>query len=232
MLLDILYPRTCLVCTQVVSGREGYICKNCETKLIKIKNPRCKKCGKPLEDYRQEYCKDCNRGKHIYQEGRAVWVYNKELRESIYRFKYLNKREYADYYVHCMLKGYARWLTGLKLDGIIPIPLHSKKRRARGFNQAQVLAEKLGEALQIPVYTELVVRQKNTVPQKELNDKERQKNLKNAFKIVQNDVQLKRILLVDDIYTTGATIDACAKVLKEHGVREVYFICLGTSGVN
>lgn len=232
VLLGLLYPRTCPVCTQVVSKKEGYICKSCEKRLIKIKNPRCKKCGKPLEDYRKEYCKDCERGNHVYQEGRAVWVYNKELRESIYRFKYSNKREYADYYVSSMVKGYTPWIASLHLDGIIPVPLHKSKQRARGFNQAQVLAEKLGAALQIPVYAEFLVRQKNTVPQKELNDKERQKNLKNAFKIVQNDVQLKRILLVDDIYTTGATIDACARILKEHGVRKVYFICLGTSGVN
>lgn len=227
-----LYPRTCPVCESIVAKKDGYICGKCRDKLQWIRNPRCKKCGKPLEDAKQEYCKDCSRKHHYYEEGRAVWVYNKELRQSIYRFKYQNKREYGDYYVSCMLDSYGVWLRHLKLDGVIPIPLHAKKRRARGFNQAQVLAEKLAEGLELPVYTQLVARQKNTRPQKELNDKERQENLKNAFKIVQNDVQLKRILLVDDIYTTGATMDTCAKLLKEHGVREVYFICLGTSGVN
>lgn len=230
--LDMLYPRTCPVCQSVISQKESYICEKCQEKLQWIKNPRCKKCGKPLEDTKKEYCKDCSRRKHFYEEGRAVWVYNKELRESIYRFKYQNKREYADYYVSCMLHTYGSWLRHLELDGIIPIPLHAKKKRVRGFNQAQVLAEKLAEDLQLPLYTDLVVRQKNTRPQKELNDKERQENLKNAFKIVRNDVQLKRILLVDDIYTTGATIDACARLLKTYGVGKVYFICLGTSGVN
>ncbi len=230
--MNVLYPRTCPICENIVAKQEVYICEKCSGKLIKIRNPRCKKCGKPLENAKMEYCKDCGRHPHYYEEGRALWVYNKELRESIYRFKYDNKREYADYYVSSILNTYGSWIRRLNIQGVIPVPLHKKKKRARGFNQAQVLAEKLAEGLQLPIYTDFLVRQKNTRPQKELNEKERQKNLKNAFKVVQNDVQLNIVLLVDDIYTTGATIDACSKLLKEQGVQKVYFICLGTGGVS
>lgn len=197
-----------------------------------IRNPRCKKCGKPLGNPREEYCRDCKKHSYSYEEGRAVWVYNKELRESIYRFKYDNKREYAQFYVQEMVNGYGDWIKHLGVEAILPVPLHKKKQKSRGFNQAEVLAKGIGQALEIPVRTDLVYRQKNTIPQKELNSKERQKNLKNAFKIVQNDVQLKKVLLVDDIYTTGSTIEAMASVLKEHGVKKVYYICLGTGGVN
>ena len=197
-----------------------------------MKNPRCKKCGKPVENGVKEFCGDCNRKKHYYNSGRVVWVYTKEMRQSIYRFKYDNKREYADFYVTELVRLYGGWIKRLDVDAIIPVPLHKSKYRKRGFNQAQVLAEAIGRQLEIPVLSDILVRNKNTTAQKNLNDKQRQENVKNAFKIINNEVQLKKILLVDDIYTTGSTIDAVARILKGDGVKEVYFICLCTSGVN
>lgn len=232
VLLNIIYPQTCPVCQKIIPIGEGNICRDCLGKLKPIKNPRCLKCGKPLEEARIEYCRDCRRKKHSYDGGRCVFMYNKELRESIYRFKYNNKREYAQFYVDAMVLQCGDWIRRKQIDGILPVPLHEKRLLKRGFNQAQVLAEGLGKRLGVPVYSKYMVRQRNTVAQKQLNEKERQKNLKKAFKIVQNDVKLKRILLVDDIYTTGSTVDAVARELKEHGVSEVYFICLGTSGIN
>lgn len=180
----------------------------------------------------KEFCGDCNRKKHYYNSGRVVWVYTKEMRQSIYRFKYDNKREYADFYVTELVRLYGGWIKRLDVDAIIPVPLHKSKYRKRGFNQAQVLAEAIGRQLEIPVLSDILVRNKNTTAQKNLNDKQRQENVKNAFKIINNEVQLKKILLVDDIYTTGSTIDAVARILKGDGVKEVYFICLCTSGVN
>ncbi len=170
--------------------------------------------------------------KHHYNAGRVVWVYTKEMRQSIYRFKYDNKREYADFYVEEVVRLYGGWIKRLGVDAIIPIPLHKRKYKIRGFNQAQVLAEGIGRKLNIPVFNHVVGRVKSTTAQKELNDKERQKNVKNAFKIMNNEVQLNKILLVDDIYTTGSTMDAVAEVFRGYGVKEVYFICLCTSGVN
>lgn len=231
-MMDFLYPRTCPVCGEVVGEKEEKVCTECKEKLVYIKNPSCSKCGKPLQNFREQYCRDCKRHAHYFDRGKAVWVYNKELRESIYRFKYDNKREYADFYIEEIVKRHGGWIKSLGVEVIIPVPLHKKKQKSRGFNQAEVLARGIGKALNIPVETKLICRQKNTVAQKELNSKERQKNLKNAFKIVQNDVQLRKVLLVDDIYTTGSTIDAMATVLKSGGVKEVYMICLGTGGVD
>lgn len=230
--LDYVYPRTCPVCTKILAPGCGLVCEECQSRLVYVKNPRCKKCGKPVENAGKEFCMDCNRKKHYYNSGRVVWVYTKEMRQSIYRFKYDNKREYADFYVNELVRLYGGWIKRLEVDAILPIPLHKSKYRKRGFNQAQVLAEAIGRELEIPVLSDILVRNKNTTAQKNLNDKERQENVKNAFKIVQNEVQLKKILLVDDIYTTGSTIDAAARILKGDGIEEVYFICLCTSGVN
>ena len=154
------------------------------------------------------------------------------MRQSVYRFKYDNKREYADFYLKELLGLYGGWIKSLGVEAVIPVPLHNKKYRVRGFNQAQVLAEGIGRELNIPVLTKIVGRNKSTIAQKNLNDKERQENIKNAFKIIDNEVKLKKILLVDDIYTTGSTMDALARVLRENGAEEIFFICLCTSGVN
>lgn len=227
-----IYPRCCPVCGEIVTQKGKLICVECKQKLVYIKNPRCKKCGKPLEFAKEEYCRDCRRRKHYFEEGRAVWVYSKEMRSSVYRFKYDNKREYADFYAEELVRIYGNWMKSLQIDAIVPVPLHEKRKRSRGFNQAEVLAWLIGKKLNLPVMPEIMVRQKNTVAQKELNDKERQENVKNAFKIVCNEVKLKRVLLVDDIYTTGSTIDAAAKALKDKGIEKVYYICLCTGGVN
>lgn len=197
-----------------------------------MKNPRCKKCGKPLESPGKEYCRDCIRRKHYYDSGRVVWLYTKEMQQSIYRFKYDNKREYADFYVEEVVRLYGSWIQRTGVEAIIPIPLYKQKHRRRGFNQAQVLAEGIGRELNIPVLSKVVGRTRSTVAQKELNDKERQKNVKNAFKIIDNEVKLKKVLLVDDIYTTGSTMDAVAGVLRGNGVKEIYFLCICTGGVN
>lgn len=128
-----------------------------------------------------------------------------------------------------MAERYEDLLRSWNPDALVPIPLHKTRKRKRGFNQAQLLAEKLGKRLEIPVEKRILERTKKTGPQKELNDVQRRANLKNAFQVRQNDVRLKRIVLVDDIYTTGSTIDAAAAVLLEHGAEKVHFltICIG-----
>lgn len=151
------------------------------------------------------------------------------MKQSIYQFKYGNKREYADFYVDKIVEQHGEWIISRKPQVFIPVPLYKLKKRQRGFNQAEILANKLSKAFHIPVESNLVVRCKKTIPQKELSEKERKNNMKNAFKITQSEVKLKRVMLVDDIYTTGSTIDEVAKILKKSGVEEVYFIvvCVG-----
>ena len=105
----------------------------------------------------------------------------------------------------------------------MPVPVHPHKRKVRGYNQAQLLAEELSKKIGVPVYKDYLVRIVDTSPQKELNDKARLGNLKNAFKLNENAIKLKKVLLVDDIYTSGATIEACTKVLLSAGTKEVFY---------
>lgn len=225
MVIRILYPRRCPICQEIIVGN-GYVCSACKKELPYIKEPRCKKCGKSLDEDVQEYCFDCAKGKHVFDKGVAVWRYTKAMKQSIHRFKYDNKREYADFFVEEVIKHYGEWIGSMQVDAVIPVPLHRSKQRMRGFNQAELIAKGIGKALDLPVETKYVERYRKTKVQNVLNDTERKNNVKKAFKITCNDVKLKRILLVDDIYTTGSTIDAIAEVLKTAGAEQVYFCCL------
>lgn len=146
-------------------------------------------------------------------------------------FKYHNRREYAQFYGEIIVERHGRELTELKLDGIVPVPIHRHKKRKRGYNQAELIARELGIRIHVPCYPDCLIRTADTTPQKELNDVQRLENLKNAFLFRENHVELKKVLLVDDIYTTGATIEACTLALLAGGVAEVYYtsVCIGSN---
>ncbi len=187
------------------------------------------KCGKPLSEAEIEYCPDCMRRKHVFEKGRAAFVYDSRMRMSISRFKYHNRREYADYYAEALLRAHGRTLLSWQPDALIPVPIHRSRMKKRGYNQAALVADRIGERLGLPVEKDWLLRVKKTKPQKNLSDAERRENLKKAFQVRDNGVKLKRVVLIDDIYTTGSTLDAAAAALLEAGVEKVYFlsICIG-----
>lgn len=227
-LLHILYPKRCPVCDKVVAAspfdREYPICNSCRRTVEYVVEPVCKVCGKPISNERGEFCGDCRKQKHAFIQGKALWIYKGKVKQSIYRLKYGNRREYGIAYAQELVKRYGGWIKKKQIQAIVPIPLHKKRRRQRGYNQAEIIAEEMGRLLRLPVYKNLLIRCVHTRPQKELNDKERKNNLKKAFKMSENNVQLDHILLVDDIYTTGSTMDGAAAALLEAGVSEVYFV--------
>lgn len=225
-LINILYPRTCPICGKILKINNLQICVECKKKLKYIYEPACKKCGKQILLEEQEYCYDCFKKNHKYTRGIALCSHDEWIRKSIYNFKYNNKREYAKIYANEIVLRYKNKIENWNADVLIPIPLHKSKMRSRGFNQAEDLCRELSKQLHIPMLKNCVKRVKKTLPQKELNDKERINNLKKAFKIDTIDVKSKRVILIDDIYTTGATIDSVAEVLGNCGVNEIYFITI------
>lgn len=230
-IVDLLYPRRCPVCQNIVkkNPKNPLICPECEKKLPYVPEPRCMKCGKPIEQEEQEYCSDCKRIPKHFEQGFPLFQYVSPIKEGVTAFKYHNRREYADFYSEEIWKRFGTEFLSLQLDGILPVPIHRNKRRHRGYNQAELLAEHLSAKLQVPCYKKHLVRRLDTLPQKELNDKERLNNLKKAFFFKGNDVKLKKVLLVDDIYTSGATIEACTEALFQGGIETVYYtsICIG-----
>lgn len=224
-LLSYIYPPRCPICDAIlVPGKE--VCTSCEAQIVLISEPTCRKCGKPLEIETQEYCGDCARKTHYFRQGKAIFLYKAGIKKSMYRFKYSNRREYAPFYARRTAQMQRDWVSRKRVEVIIPIPMYDKKKRRRGYNQAEVFARALGRELGLPVDTKIVKRIRETTPQKELNNKQRQNNLKNAFQLTENIVKYKEILLVDDIYTTGSTMDAVAETLLAGGACNIYYICI------
>ncbi len=122
-------------------------------------------------------------------------------------------------------------MKGLGCDALVPVPINKKKYSTRGYNQAELIAKRLGKHLEMPVITDFLVRTSDTDPQKELNDTEREKNMLGSIKLGKAHPEIKSVILVDDIYTTGATIECCTKACRRAGVERVYFtsVAIGVS---
>lgn len=163
--------------------------------------------------------------RHLYDRGCAVYRY-RSCSGAIYRYKYKDRVEYAGYFGLEMASRVREAFGSTHFDMLIPVPLSRDRLRERGYNQAQRLCLVMGAQLGIPVRDDILMRSADTAPMKNMTARERQKTLKNAFFVYGNDVKLKSIMLVDDIYTTGSTIDSCTRVLRAAGARHVSFCTL------
>ena len=221
----LLYPARCPVCDELLGTGGQRMCPACRRRVHYLSGPLCFQCGKKLSDCEAEFCGDCKRGRHLYTAGRALYEYE-DIAPALYRFKYGGRREYASIFARELAQQLGVYIRSLAPDGLVPIPMYPAKQRQRGYNQAELLARALGQELNIPVYTGLVVRNRNTKPLKELNSEERLNNLKKAFNLGQNGVKLKTIILIDDIYTTGSTVDQVSAVLLAGGSQRIYYVAL------
>jgi ComF family protein len=211
---DIIFPKKCINC-----GREGsFLCEDCLS-LIPI-NPfeycLCEKMEK------RNKCNNC-KNKHLDKILSATDFNNKIVKEAIHKLKYGFIEEISIPLAFLVLSHLQA--INCQIDKsfvIIPVPMHIKKKKRRGFNQSEEIAKLISKATTIPLSTTLI-KTKETKPQMELNRNERIKNIKNCFAIKdKKEIENKTILLLDDVYTTGTTMDECAKVLKENGAKEVW----------
>ncbi len=224
-ILDILYPPVCPFCGEVQKPGTG-ICVSCRGKLPVIREPRCMRCGKPVERGEQEYCRDCGRRRYAFEQGQSLWLHVPPVSKAIYQFKFHNQRCYASIFAKEMACRYGKWVRDHGVEEILPVPLHASRRRMRGYNQAELLAEELSKQLQIPMGRNVLFRVRRTRPQKQLDDWEREQNLQGAFGVSRQWKAPANVLVVDDIYTTGSTIHKVAKLLKRAGVEKVYFLTI------
>ncbi len=217
-LLDIIFPRFCVGCRQEGS----YLCTSCTEKIIKIKTITCLKCQKMTEE---GICSRCKEDLPLTKS--IILGYHRDiiLKEAIHNLKYEGLLELADTLSTLLITR----LKDTKFPPncqIIPVPLHKSRLQNRGFNQSELIAQKIGLHYQIPVNKYLLKRIKNTKPQIELKHKERQENIKDAFIINKNAEIPKNIILLDDVITSGATIAECSRTLRAAGVRQIWLIAL------
>lgn len=227
--LRILYPPHCALCDTILTKGEDGCCSACAKKLPRVQAPTCFRCGKPVGSWEAEYCDDCLRTRHWYEQGAAAVTYTGAMRRSVYRMKADNRRDYLDFYARLMAEVLKKYRYIWQPELLIPVPMHWKKRQKRGYNQSELLARKLSHLTGIPVDRTLIRCIRPHAAQKQLGRKARMKNLDGSFALQRSPEHLQRVLLIDDVYTTGSTVDALARLLSEAGVPHIFFLvlCIG-----
>ena len=215
MALDLLFPRYCISC-----GREGdFICEKCRASLSFITHPVCDKCGRTLSG--EQKCSRCIEGQNEIDGIRAPFAFEGLVRQSIHMLKYQNIKAlaatFAVFLYDCLMS------NALSVDVLVPVPLHPKRLRERGYNQSGLLAHELGKLAELPVIEDHLIRCIHTPPQAQSSGiGERRNNIMNAFKCLDNKLQEKSVLLIDDVATSGSTLNTCARELKSAGVESVW----------
>ena len=217
--LDFIFPPYCVGC-----GREGaFICPACRQLLPRIMPPVCPRCGRPQSS--GIICPDCVRWQAAIDGIRSPFRFEGVMREAIHQLKYQNLRALA-VPLAGMLQEYLS-ASPLDFDILVPVPLHRKRLRERGYNQARLLAQELGKLINIPVRDDALVRLKHTPPQaRTATIEERTHNIADAFACRDSRLRGRRVLLLDDVATSGTTLDACAAVLKANGAAAVWGLAM------
>ncbi len=223
--LSFFYPEVCQICAthRGIPG-EGYICSDCWTDVRFIQPPFCKRCGLPYagEITAEFECSNCREMDLHFSSARSAVVANGLVLDVIHRYKYLRALWFEPFLADLLLRQAKPVLSEQKWDWIVPVPLHPLKQREREFNQAARLAAQLSCAINIPVKSKLLERVEFTRTQTQLTRPQRMANVRSAFRL-RNNLRLngERIVLLDDVLTTGATTSACAKVLRKAGAGEI-----------
>jgi competence protein ComFC len=223
--LGLLYPEVCQLCREArATPAEGYVCCGCRAKARFIQQPFCQRCGRPYEgDITTQFeCANCREMGWHFQSARSAVIARDPVLEAIHRYKYQRALWFEPFLADLLIRAAIPVLDQQKPSVIVPVPLHPTKLREREFNQADRLARRLGEAVQIPVNNRLLRRVVPTRTQTQLSRQERLANVRNAFAMRGGQrLNGERIVLLDDVFTTGATTSACARVLTAAGAGEV-----------
>jgi competence protein ComFC len=212
--VDWIFPPACSGCGKI--GERW--CSTCDHQLIPLQNQICQICGYPVEN--GEICEKCLIDRPSYTQLRSLYLYQGEIRNALHRLKYNNDLGVGEILGQKCADQLS--MNDWDIDLIIPVPLGKKRRRERGYNQSALIALPLALILNIPFNSKAILRKKETVTQIEFKAEERKQNVKDAFSANPAFVHEKNILIVDDVITTGSTMDACALELKNAGARNVY----------
>jgi ComF family protein len=225
-LLDIFFPPLCLACKSFVpDSTEILLCAACREKIIPIQPPLCPVCGIPFhtEHGMNHDCGECATTHRPFTAARSAVVFDGPAKELIHRLKYGKKTHLSRPLALLTARRVAPFITESGAELVVPVPLHRKRLRQRGFNQSVLLAGALAKSWHLPMSRNNLRRTRWTEPQISLSVADRTKNVRGAFAVKDpTQIKGKRILLVDDVYTTGSTVTECAKVLKNIGAKEVY----------
>ncbi len=234
-LLNFIFPLDCKICEKPIRESKGYsICEDCFKTIELIERPYCIKCGKPLipsvffKQNREILCLDCKRKKYSFEFSRSTGIYDKVLKKCIHLFKYYGEKKLAKPLGKLMVDYLVKNDEFKKrIDLIIPVPLHKNDLRKRGFNQSILLCRVIGNYFSISVGEKVLIKKKLTPFQANLSKKEREKNILRAFLVEKpKEIKGKNILILDDVFTTGATVEECTKELMKARAKNIFVLTL------
>jgi ComF family protein len=221
--LDLIFPAFCPSCRSPLgAGRRDPLCGPCFTGIVRIVPPLCARCGLPLPSQPTAdsgICLRCLAAPPAYDYARAVGIYAGTLRAALHALKFQGKRAVARPLAELMLE--QRMATfGSDVDALVPVPLARHRLAERGYNQAELIAERLAAALSVPLRRRGLLRVRETSPQSDLTAAQRRANVDGAF-VATSSFADQHIVMIDDILTTGATASACARALRAAGARRI-----------
>jgi ComF family protein len=229
---ELLFPpeELCPVCFQEERFHHG-LGRNCLRKIALITPPICEKCGRPLrlESAGSKICRQCNETQYYFTKARSVAVYEGALREYLTDLKYRYRPDLGQALGVLFVEWIKNYREYQKMDLMIPIPIHRQKLMARGYNQAELLANPLQRYLGVPIKNDIILREKITLSQNSLHKEQRFSNVSQAFRVLNaKPLENAKVLLIDDILTTGATVSEAARVLIRAGALEVKVLTLAS----
>lgn len=228
-IINLVFPPKCISCGKIVEEYDA-LCHNCWKEIEFIQKPFCNKCSSPLQVKISEndLCANCLKNMPLYVKSRSAVAYNEETAKIIFKLKFYDKSHVKKFMAKTMLKTSQDIINDI--DILIPVPLHKKRLIFRKYNQALLLANEIEKLSGKKVIYNFLMKKKHTTPQAKLKGVERAKNLKDKFcinpKYLKNIENYKNLnfAIIDDVMTTGSTINECVKVLNEKGIENVYAI--------
>lgn len=227
--LNFLFPEKniCFICEDYGSDIKENLCSICKERFVFIGEQSCSICGRKLKESKNSptnirRCKECMRHPHYFTKSVSPLSYEGDIKRAIYDYKYNNKQHMYKLFSKLMVKSILE--NDLEqVDLVIPIPLYIDREKRRGFNQAHLLAKSISKKLNIKLDNKSLIRSRHTKAQNKLDRNERIKNIKGVFALREKEnIKQKKILLIDDILTTGSTVDECSKLLLENGADLVF----------
>jgi len=231
-ILNFIFPSHCLYCDKIIS-KKSLFCPKCWVDLRFIQEPKCEICSYPFEfdpkelEDTSKICIKCQKNRPNYDKIITIFKYCDKIKKIVLNAKFNDQAFILNKLSQIIIPSLAQYQN--EFDLIISVPLHKKRLLKRKYNQAAILAKIIAKALNKPIYNDLLIKIKDTKPQSLSTKKARQENLKNSFRVKEKYkflIENKNILLVDDITTTGATMNFCSKELKKNNCKKVVGFCL------
>jgi len=212
--LNIIFPPKCGFCGEVTINKR-FICEKCHDLSTQKYINRCKFCGKISYE---SICSECSNKRIYYEKLIFCSEYTEEFKHKIHLYKFSDKK----YYYHFFTELISERVRNEEFDLIIPVPISKERYKERGYNQAELISKKLARILDKPYSSDILIKTRNNERQSMQNFKDRIKSIKNVFEVADNiKVSDKKILLIDDIFATGSTVNECCRVLKKAGVKDI-----------